>query len=414
MYRDERGFRRATRPADRRLVGGVASGLADHLNLPVVWIRVGFVVSTWFNGVGILAYLLLWRFMSIATPASSPGLESATRAGLRSKSTAGGREITQTLSIAAVGLGGLLIIAGSDQGLTMRVVFPLLIGVVGLALVWRQFDDATSNTWLSRRTTPAFLMRTALGIALVVFAMVYLVTARQGWSAMLDLGGAFIVALLGVALILGPWVVGLWSNLEAERRERIRSQERADMAAHLHDSVLQTLALLQKNAQDPATVSSLARRQERELRSWLYEENHPSDQTAVSALTQVLGEVEDQYQVAVEFVSVGDAEADTDVLALVNAVREATVNSAKHADVARIDVFAEVTEREIEVFVRDRGRGFDVDAVAEDRRGIRDSIIGRMARHGGTASVRSTPDSGTEVKLVLERAASAQPHESPL
>ncbi|HJR89761.1 MAG TPA: PspC domain-containing protein, partial [Aeromicrobium sp.] len=48
-------FRRAERPAERRILGGVAAGMADHLGVPVLWVRVGFVVATWFNGAGLIA-----------------------------------------------------------------------------------------------------------------------------------------------------------------------------------------------------------------------------------------------------------------------------------------------------------------------------------------------------------------------
>jgi signal transduction histidine kinase len=202
-------------------------------------------------------------------------------------------------------------------------------------------------------------------------------------------------------LILGPWITKLLGDLSEERRERVRSQERADVAAHLHDSVLQTLALLQKNAGDSATVATLARRQERELRAWLYGNDEKPGDSLVAALRASAADVEDAHRVPVEVIAVGDAPLDPDVAAIAKAAREAMINAAKHAQVDRIDVYAETDGRTVEVFVRDRGVGFDTEGIAEDRMGVRGSIIGRVERHGGTASIRSNPGEGTEVALSL-------------
>jgi len=194
-------------------------------------------------------------------------------------------------------------------------------------------------------------------------------------------------------------VGSLLNDLAAERRERMRSQERADVAAHLHDSVLQTLALLQQNSSDPALVATLARRQERDLRSWLYGAEEPSGDSLAATLREAAAEVEEAHHVAVEVVTVGDVPITPAVAALARAAREAMVNAAKHAQVARVDVYAETGGRHLDVYVRDRGVGFDVDAVASDRLGVRESIVGRMKRHGGSATVRSTAGEGTEVHL---------------
>ena len=177
------------------------------------------------------------------------------------------------------------------------------------------------------------------------------------------------------------------------------------MAAHLHDSVLQTLALLQRHADDPRAVSRLARRQERELRAWLYEDDIPSGASLCAALTGAAAETEDLHDAVIEVVCVGDATLDDATAALVRAAREAMVNAARHSGAAKVDVYAEVSARALEVFVRDRGVGFDAVALPEDRMGVRQSIVGRMQRHGGTAEVRSTPGGGTEVRLSLAREA---------
>jgi signal transduction histidine kinase len=202
-------------------------------------------------------------------------------------------------------------------------------------------------------------------------------------------------------------VVQLTRSLADERRERIRADERAEVATHLHDSVLQTLTLLQKRADDPKVMAALARHQERELRRWLYGGSTgpggEAPRTFQAALDAMASEVEDQHLVQVQNVTVGDAPVDAPLLAMVAATREALVNAAKFSGQRTISLYAELREHHVEVFVRDRGDGFDPDGVAPDRKGISDSIVGRMARLGGDAHVRSTPGAGTEVRLRLDR-----------
>ncbi len=391
------------------MVGGVAAGLADHLAVPAIWVRVGFVVATWFNGAGILAYLLLWRFLPLATPDDAPGVESATRAGLRRGDRLGRREIAQTVALGAVGLGVFTLLSVGGRGPSSHLLLPVLVGIVGVALVWRQLDDAAWNSWLRQTSGPGHVGRIAAGLVLVSLAAVFVISEGRGWSATLDLVAAVAVAMIGVALILGPWISSLWQDLGEERRQRIRSQERADMAAHLHDSVLQTLALLQKNAHDPAEVATLARRQERELRDWLYGADTPAGPTLVAGLRAEAADVETAHRIPVELVAVGDAPMSSSAAALVRAAREAMVNAAKHARTNRIDVYVEVAEDTAEIFVRDRGVGFDPDRIPDGRQGIRGSMVERMRRHGGDTRLRSTPGEGTEVVLTMPlRAAAAQ------
>ena len=207
--------------------------------------------------------------------------------------------------------------------------------------------------------------------------------------------------------MFGSFWLRLGLELAEERRERVRSQERAEMAAHVHDSVLQTLALIQKRADDPRQVVALARAQERELRQWLFEDRSPAaagaDLNLAAALTAVEAEVEAVHGVAVESVTVGDCELDEDLAALVDAGREAAVNAAKWSGAATVSLFAEVEAAQVSLFIRDRGSGFDRAGVAPDRRGITESIEGRMARHGGTVAIRSSPGEGTEVSLTMPR-----------
>ncbi|WP_235833638.1 ATP-binding protein [Aeromicrobium chenweiae] len=407
--RDVDGYRRAYRPADRRLVGGVSAGLAEHLGVPVLYVRLAFIVATWVQGIGVLAYLLLWRFLPLRRPDLSPGLESATRRGLRSRTRTGPTEIAQTIALGAVGIGVLLLIQATGRGIGGGLFAPLLVAVVGLAVIWRQFDDVAWERWMRQTRGWAFASRVAAGAALVALAGLYFLGKEGGWGAALNLASALVIALLGIGLILGPWISRLLGDLGEERRERVRSQERADVAAHLHDSVLQTLALLQKNAGDAATVATLARRQERELRAWLYGDDEQAGDSLVGALRAAAADVEDTHRVPVEVIAVGDAPLDPDALALARAAREAMINAAKHAKVDRIDVYAETDGHTADVFVRDRGVGFDLATIAGDRMGVRGSIVDRVERHGGLASIRSSPGEGTEVALSV----TLRPRESP-
>ena len=218
---------------------------------------------------------------------------------------------------------------------------------------------------------------------------------------------AIIATVLGLLVV--PWFVRLGSSLSLERAARIREQERAEVAAHLHDSVLQTLALIQKRAGDPREVAGLARQQERELRSWLLERPDPGEGASVAAaLERAAAEVEELHRVPIEVVTVGDAPLNGRLEAIVQAAREAMTNAAKFASSERVDLYAEVEPDRVEVFVRDRGVGFDPDGIPPDRRGVRDSIVGRMERHNGHAAVNSSLGEGTEVELVMERGVGVQ------
>lgn len=395
-------YRRAYRPADRRLVGGVATGLADHFGVGVLYVRLALVVATWFNGTGVIVYLLLWRFLPLRQPELTPGLEAATRQGLRTNpNRTGTTEILQTLAIGALGLGVLLFLQATGRGISDGLVGPALVAVIGLSVIWRQFDDVAWRRWMRQTSGMGFAIRIAAGGVLIALAAIYFLTQERGWGAMVDLASALGVAVIGLALILGPWITKLLGDLTEERRALVRSQERADVAAHLHDSVLQTLALLQKNAGDQAAVATLARRQERELRAWLYGTDEQAGDSLVGALRASAADVEDAHRVPVEVIAVGDAALDPDVGAIAKAAREAMINAAKHAKVDRIDVYAEVTGDTVHVFIRDRGVGFKVDKIAEDRMGVRGSIIDRVERHGGTATIRSKRGEGTEVALTV-------------
>jgi signal transduction histidine kinase len=221
-----------------------------------------------------------------------------------------------------------------------------------------------------------------------------------------QVGLAMVATGVGVVLLLGPWMVRLWRERDGERRQRIRSEERSDMAAHLHDSVLQTLTLIQRHADTPARARMLARRQERELRAWLFDERAPVEgrpDRLLPALEAIVTEVEERDVVEVDLVVVGDCPLDRPLEGLVAAVREAAHNAARHSGAPEVSVYVEVEPDKVTAFVRDRGQGFDLAKVEPGRLGVRESIIGRMARHGGKAEVHSRAGEGTEIMLEVGR-----------
>lgn len=410
-----REVRRAYRDTTEPVVGGVAAGLARHLAVPTVWVRAAFLLATALGGLGVALYGGLWLVLP-AQPYvedEAPGLASARRGGKRPGRVRRLTDVGPAVAVAALGLGGLLVVeAVLGRGATL---WPVALGLAGLALLWRQADEVQRERWLDHtgRLDPvqmvfgdggwASYLRVGLGAALVVSAF-FIFGFDSG--SLQEARGAVVaggLGVIGVGLVAGPWVFRLVSDLAAERAERVRTQERADVAAHLHDSVLQTLALIQKNAGDAAAVARLARAQERDLRSWLYAGESTDQRTVASALRGVAAEVEDAHGVSVEVVTVGDCDFVEPLRPVVQATREAVTNAAKHAGTGQVDVYAEVSAAAVDVFVRDRGRGFDPDAVPADRYGVRHSIIDRMERHGGTAEVRTGTDEGTEVRLHLPR-----------
>jgi len=410
-----RDVRRATRDAQEPIIGGVAAGLARHLAVPVLWVRAAFVLAALLGGMGVALYAGLWLVLPSDSrfETGAPGLESASRGGLRPGRMRRLGDVGPTIALAALAFGGVLVVeAVFGRG---ALFWPLFIGVIGVALLWRQADEAQRERWLDTtgRIDPvrvvlgnggwAAYARLAAGIALVVTALGLFAFRGGSLSVARDVGIAALLGVVGIAIVVGPWVYRLASDLTAERAERVRTQERADVAAHLHDSVLQTLALIQKNADDGPTVARLARSQERDLRSWLYAGESADESTLASALRGATAAVEDDHGVSVDLVTVGDCDFDESLRAIVAATREAVTNAAKHAGAGRVDVYAEVSPSAVDVFVRDRGRGFDPEATPTDRYGVRHSIVDRMDRHGGSAEVRSTIGEGTEVRLHLPR-----------
>jgi signal transduction histidine kinase len=306
-------------------------------------------------------------------------------------------------------------------------VWPAAIAGLGAGLMLARAGDADRARWReisgrlpgnpieALRGGRGVWLRVVAGTSLLVIGIGTFLATTAAVAAVGRIGVAVLATAVGVALVFGPWIARLVQDLGEERRERIRSEERADMAAHLHDSVLQTLALIQRHAEVPSETRTLARRQERELRAWLYDERRRADDggaplTLAAALDALADEVEaDHGGVEVGVVVVGDCPLDAGLEALVKAVREAVVNAAVHSGAPEVSVYAEVAAGRVEAFVRDRGVGFDPAAVNGDRQGITRSIVARMARHGGRAILHSAPGEGTEVAIEVATAKEPAP-----
>ena len=398
--------RRLRRPVEGRIVAGVCAGLAEHLNLAVTVVRLGFVGLALTGGAGVVLYLFLWALtpQTLLAPASAA-------AGHRAEGRAAADQAVRTLSIglALVVLGGALLAQRAGVDLRLGILLPLMAVALGAVLTWTQLDLTERQRWRTGRGPGRRVasLRVLAGTALAVSGVVVLISRGRGLSGFWDVVVAALAVLLGVVVIAAPWAVRLWSGLREEQASRVRATERADIAAHLHDSVLQTLALIQRQAHDPTTVARLARAQERELRGWLYAGPLGSQESLAAAVTEAAHEVEDRDGTPVELVVTGDRPMDEAGAALVRALREALLNAVRHGQ-PPVSAYVEVGPTAVEAFVRDHGPGFDLDQVPPDRLGVRESILGRMSRHGGEASVRRLDD-GTEVALVLPTAAVAGP-----
>lgn len=378
-----------------RLIAGVARGVADHLRVDVRWVRLAFVGLSFVAGAGVLLYGALWAVVPVVPV--DPAAKPAQRPGVGA---------TLLVSLAAVGIGVVLLL--QFLSVLPGSAAPLTLVVVGAALVWLRNDDKQRQRSASRAPGsegPASVgwSQVVVGGVLVGAGFIGLLASQGSLSDAGPILFASLVITAGLAVLVAPWALALLRDRDAERRARIRSEERADIAAHVHDSVLQTLSLIQRNAADERSVVRLARSQERDLRHWLYEPVPDASDTLRGALEAAAAEVEDTHGVPVELVTVSDTAIDERVDALVRAAREAMVNAAKYGGAGgAVSVFAERADGEVTVFVRDRGPGFELADVPEDRQGIRESIVGRMNRVGGTASIRRLDQAGTQVELKLQ------------
>ena len=384
--------RRLYRSSEGRLVAGVARGLADHLGVDPLFVRLAFIVLAFASGAGVVAYGLFWVF----APQDPFEVDRP-----RNRE----RDLTMLLALGALTAGLLMLLSATGLGFNPGVAVPLVVVGVGVAILWRQADDDGRKAWRAVAGTSRFsgAVRAAGGIALIVVGGGAILLGPANLDGT---GGGLVAALVvvaGLALVTGPWWLRMARDLSTERNARIREQERAEVAAHVHDSVLHTLTLIQRHVDDPREVARLARAQERDLRSWLYRPVADPDAMVASALAAAAAEVEDAHGVAVEVVVVSDCPVDERLGAVLLAAREAMVNAAKYAGDAPISLYAEVEPGQVTVFVRDRGAGFELADVPEDRLGLRQSVIGRMERHGGTAVVRSVAGEGTEIQLEMPR-----------
>ncbi|MDF7665414.1 ATP-binding protein [Bifidobacterium sp. ESL0745] len=451
------------RPKKKRVFCGVCRGLSLHLGIPVGWIRLAFVAASFLFGAGIVAYIFLWAFVPAGDPvtAEQDRREAEQRAAnaplsygntdniangqygnvdnppyddtANSIGTADSSNVRQqksrppSSSSAANGTAGT---NATDNGETgsgpenLAQAFksaskPSIIALVGITLIALAVVLETSPlpgdltfgifmaicglgvSWI-RFNAPDGQIRYLL-IGVVLMAVGYFICAdSHTFSDHLPFSAAIagLALLAGVALAIIPLANRFIHELSHEHALKEREEERADMTAHLHDGVLQTLALIQLHSNEPKTVFTLARKQERELRRWLYQERIPSDRSVSSGLKDIAARIEDQFGEAIDVVTVGDTQPSAQTDALLNASEQAMLNAAQHG-AEPISVYCEVGDAQAEVFVRDHGDGFDQDAIPPDRLGIRQSIIGRIERRGGSVNIVSRPNWGTEVHMTM-------------
>jgi signal transduction histidine kinase len=391
-----------------RVLGGVCGGIAEATGIDVTLVRIGFVLLSLGSGIGVLVYAVAWLLLPLDGETGSIFSRAAgDRRGLRIVVA-----VVPALVVLQLAAGAL------HASYVGSFSWPIFLAAAGGVLIWRNASDQERtriNDDLApmlradggRRSRWPLVARVVAGVAVGVVGVCVLVLGHTSRAAFRPLAGAVLV-IAAIVVVFGPWWLRIVRDLIAERQARALAEERAQMAAHVHDSVLQTLALIQRSADDPHDVVRLARAQERELRSWLFDGRPPgtlsSDATTVAEGVDLLQRhVEADHGITVQVVVVGDGALTDGLRALLDAAREATVNAAKWSGASQVSLYAEIEPDTVTLFVRDRGRGFDPDAVPDDRQGIAQSIRARVARYGGTATIRSSPGNGTEVGLSMPR-----------
>jgi signal transduction histidine kinase/phage shock protein PspC (stress-responsive transcriptional regulator) len=396
---------RLVRSERDRIVAGVAGGLGERLEVDPAVLRLAFVVLAFAGGFGLLAYLFLW--LTSSEPVAGADHPSAARPF--------GPDTQRVVAVALVVGGALLILRETGLWFGDAIVWPVALAGLGSAVIWTRSEGvgrarlarvasrvprgplAAAATWRTSRA------RLAVGALLVAGGMTAFLAANDALPAIRNVVFAMAVTASGLGLIIGPWVWRMGRQLADERRQRIRSEERAEVAAHLHDSVLQTLALIQRSSSQEE-MATLARGQERELRAWLYADDGRAGPRALSAaLGEAAARIEQLHHVIVDTVVVGDCPVDERVRAVLDACGEAMSNAARHSGAQTISVYVEVLPEAVDAYVRDEGSGFAVLDLPNGRRGIAESIRGRMERNGGVATVVSERGEGTEVHLRMPR-----------
>jgi signal transduction histidine kinase len=386
----------------------VCGGLSDVVGIDVTLIRIAFVLLSLGTGIGVLAYALAWLFVPLSS-------ESTT---IFSRAVGDRRGIRLVVAIIPF-LVLVQIVAGAlHLGWLGSFSWPLFLAAGCFILIGRN-ASGDERVWINddlvpmlrmgneRQTRWTLVLRIGVGSVLAAVGLAVLFVLRHSGSELGPIVGVLLV-VAAIVVVFGPWWLSLVRDLMAERQARARAEERAEMAAHVHDSVLQTLALIQRSADDPSHVVRLARAQERELRSWLFEGRPPGTigdeaTTLAEGIGLIQRQIEADHRISVQVVVVGDCPLDDGLRALLDACREATVNAAKWSGAGEVSLYAEVECAAVMVFVRDRGVGFDPDLVPDGRQGISRSIRSRMAHVGGTAVIRSAPGAGAEVELSMAR-----------
>ncbi len=401
----QRPLRRAAHGA---FLGGVCAGLAVRFGVRARSVRVLFTLATLVAGFGLVLYVALWALLTRSGEETSAAQRLA----------APRRELTVLLAQVVVIAAVVALVSSAALRGTAAVVGSLALSAAGLLVVWRgasveeraQLEElrraAPGLSQVSLRSRRAWLWRLVPGLVLVLIGLRILNHLGGVWSVAVPVLVGTAVLLVGLLILLAPWWLQTVHDLTEERRQRVRSEERADLARRVHDSVLQTLTLVERHASDPGEVRRLTRAAERDLRRWLFEPDGAAREGTLSArLAQLQEEVEKDYRVRVELVSVGDTALDERLDGLCLAAREALVNAAKWSGCDSVALYGEVEADQVSIYVRDTGRGFDPDEVSPDRRGLAHSVRERCERLGGRAEIRSSPGQGAEVALHLPRVA---------
>jgi signal transduction histidine kinase len=396
------------RSSDARVLAGNCGGFSQATGIDVTIVRIGFVLIGLASGIPVLVYALAWLIVPLEGESTN----------IFSRAINDRRGIRLVIAVIPIVIVTQIVVSALHIGFVGIISWPVFLAVGLTILIWRNASDA-ERVWMNDDLVPMLsvgseggrpwklVLRVGAGALLAAGGIIVLILGHPSTAALRPLGGALLV-IAAIVVIFGPWWLSLVRDLMAEREARALAEERTQMAAHVHDSVLQTLALIQRSSDDPQNVVRLARAQERELRAWLFEGKAPGTVGEdASMLAEGVGllqrHIEADHGITVQVVLVGDCGLTESLRALLDAAREATVNAAKWSGAPEVSLYAEVEPHAVMLYVRDRGRGFDPACVPTDRQGIAQSIKARMARYGGTVVIRSTPGEGTEVELSMPR-----------